>query len=130
MSRIAVVCKGNIARSQVFEYFLKQFSKSNNLAIEVFSYGVADKEAYPNADILLREVEHHLARRGIDIQLKRKPWSIEAAEWIKNVDIVLVADKACKDKLFKRLTGKLDETTKRVSINYTNYLMNWNDWLV
>jgi len=90
--RISMVCHGNIARSQVLQRFLDQSLRQRGVPAELYSCGTAPREAYPDEDALLADVQRELSSRGLCATVERTCWSKEAAKTIEQSDIILVAD--------------------------------------
>ena len=91
-TRIALVCHGNIARSQILHHYLVEALCRRGLDVDVFSCGTAPKDTYPSAPELLAEVQAELHRRGLKVTVERTPWSEAAADQLSACDWVLAAD--------------------------------------
>ncbi|MSP12605.1 MAG: hypothetical protein EXR62_06570 [Chloroflexi bacterium] len=100
---VAIVCHGNIARSQVFHRYLESLARAQGLDVTFFSCGTAPHEAYPQADLLLRQVQETLHARGIAGKIERTPWSDAAAAMVRQADVILVADRERRAELLDRL---------------------------
>lgn len=101
-TRIALVCHGNIARSQILHHYLVDALRRRSMGVEVFSCGAASDQAYPNAPQLLAEVEDELHRRGLTVKVERTPWSEAAAEQLCGCDWVLTADRMRRADILTR----------------------------
>jgi protein-tyrosine phosphatase len=100
--RIATICHGNIARSQVLEHYLRQALAGLGVEVDLFSCGTAPAEAYPDAAGLLRDVHEQLERRGLDVTVERTPWDAGVAEAVRVCDLVLAADAARRGDVLER----------------------------
>ena len=98
---VAVVCLGNIARSQVFAHFLDAKARASLLPLRVSSCGVAAEENFPHWRRLLDETEKQLAARtppGVSPpQLTRNWWGPATVELLLNSTIILAADSSIRD---------------------------------
>ena len=61
----------------------------NDTPITVSLLDDAPKEALPEEKFLLNEIRIELSKRGIYINPKRKPWSKEVKERLKEMNIIL-----------------------------------------
>lgn len=100
--KIAVVCHGNILRSQVLGHYVRAALDRREIGADVFSCGIAPRDAYPNEDELLQEVQEALDRRGVEALVKRTWWSPGAVVELQSSEIVLVADRECKRQILRR----------------------------
>lgn len=106
ISRVGVVCYGNIARSQVLSVYVEKFLKeSRKKGAEIYSAGTALREAFPNEKILIKEVEEKLANREIKTKIKRNPWTKKVQNKLQTADLILVADSKIKKDLQAKLNG-------------------------
>lgn len=106
---IVIICHGNILRSQVLEQYLKHYAAQNAIALSLFSAGIAPWASYPNTEVLLKEVESELQKRGLQSKLIRKSWSADVVKKIVAADIVLAADMCVKNEIMTRVSevGKI-----------------------
>ncbi len=103
----ALICYGNILRSQVLEQYLRHYSKQINTKIKFYSAGIAKQEEFPNTKELLKEVHQELQEREILSSLKRNPWSKEVEQSLVTADIILVADNEIKRKVLDRMNSRI-----------------------
>ena len=93
---VAVVCHGNIARSQVFAHFIDARAKACQLPLSVSSCGVADEDAYTGWRELVDETQRRLSAAtppGLPPpQLTRNYWTEAVASQLMGATLIVAAD--------------------------------------
>lgn len=107
MKTIAVVCYGNILRSQVLEQYLRYYAKKRKLNVEFISAGIAAPSEFPDKDVLLKEIEAELTKRAIPFNLCRNPWDIDTEVNLQAADIIACADNGTRDTMLQRMKDRL-----------------------
>jgi protein-tyrosine phosphatase len=100
---ILVLCLGNICRSPIAEYLLKDFAKKNNLNLNVDSAGITALAGYPAHELSV----HIMQEQGIDMTEHRAK-QVTAAH-VKAADLILVMDDTQRHdlaKMFPQAAGK------------------------
>jgi len=92
VTKIAIVCHGNIARSQILHHYVNQCAREANIELDVFSCGTAPAEAYSNVDALIGEVRAELARRGVAGAVVRDLMCEATRAKLEQADVVIAAD--------------------------------------
>ena len=100
--RIAVICHGNIARSQTLHHYLTRELAQLQIPADIFSCGTATSQSYSQDKELLAEVQQNLTARGLDVIVERTCWSDQATQRVADSDIVLVADRNRRAEVLKR----------------------------
>ena len=104
---VAVVCHGNIARSQVFAHFLDARARACQVPLAVSSCGVAEEAAYAGWEALLAETERRLVAATPPSrpapQLTRNYWTPQVAEQLRGAKVILAADASIKADLNAKL---------------------------
>lgn len=101
--KISIVCHGNIARSQVLHHYLAEYADRASLNTDLFSFGTAPIDAYPDVDRLLADVQRALRKRGLKGFVKRNILDEEALQHLVDSDLILVADAERKQEILSRL---------------------------
>lgn len=101
-TKLALICYGNILRSQVLEQFLRYYSKDY---LEFFSAGVAGSDEFPDEKELLDGIGCELDKRCIPHRLCRNTWNENTAKELLSCPIILCADSSVRDTVSKRLEG-------------------------
>lgn len=114
--KVCIVCHGNIARSQVLHHYLAEYAGRRSLDMDLFSCGTAPREAYPDADLLLAEVETELRKRGLNGPVKRNILDKEALQHLLGSDLILVADRHRRQEVLSRLGDQAQ--SKKVMLFY------------
>ena len=108
--KIAVICHGNIARSQILKTYLTSLLQKSGLAdVSVLSAGTAPSDAYPHAARLLQEVETNLTNRGFPAHLRRTVWSKAVEDDVATSDLILVADEDRKNEVRERMQCRVKD---------------------
>ena len=98
---VAVVCLGNIARSQVFAHFLEAKARASFLPLRVSSCGTAAEQDFPHWRELVAETERRLALRtppGVSPpQLQRNWWGSAVVEQLMGSALILAADSSVRE---------------------------------
>lgn len=114
--KITVVCHGNIARSQVLHHYLKQFAAESGVNLQIYSCGTAPIDLYPDAEALLADVRDELARRGLNVKVRRNILDERAREHFSQSDCILAADHDRKADLVAFLDGSDD--SRKIQLFY------------
>ncbi len=100
---ILVLCLGNICRSPIVEYLLKDFSQKNNLNLNIDSAGITAMEGWPAHELSVQIMQ----AQGIDMNAHRAK-QVTAAH-VNAADLVLVMDDIQRHdlaKMFPQAAGK------------------------
>jgi protein-tyrosine-phosphatase len=104
---LAVVCHGNIARSQVFSHCLDARARACQIPLHVSSCGVAEEGEYPHWPELIAETERRLAAAtppGLPPpRVTRDWWSEAVAARLLDATLILAADAAIRSELVAKL---------------------------
>ena len=104
--RIAIICFGNIARSQILAAYLEHYAARLDLSklIEIRSCGTVEQlGCFGNEAARLHEVQERLRERGLNCMLERTLWADDVANWVASCDLILIADEARRCDVVGRL---------------------------
>jgi protein-tyrosine-phosphatase len=100
MKQVALVCHGNIARSQVLHHFLELHNPGD---VTFFSCGTASENAYADVERLLEDVSNALQKRGVTPNVERRHWDEMVCMDLCGADVILAADASVRSDLRDRL---------------------------
>ena len=108
MTKVSVICHGNIARSQILHHYLAHYADEASIRLDLFSCGTAPVDAFPDVERMLSDVRSELKRRGLNVTVERNTLDEEARQRLEGSDLILVADSERKGEVLSRFANRID----------------------